>query len=210
MHTRTRPHGKVIIFLLSIISALALTAGCAPRAYLIVDYPIPAASDQLHGQKVRLQIMDRRTDKTTLTFPAARQFAGFQDRYSLAWVTENRERILAGEKYLEELYFEAFKKRLERLGAEVVSREEPGVPLMQVLINTFIIDFQDRRWIARMSYEANMTVDNRLVAREMMKGEAERVKIIGRKGADDTLSDIFTTIVNRLDLAKLFQQAGLM
>jgi len=206
---RIHPHRQIGLTL-SVCLLLLFMAACAPRPYLIVDYRVPAPSEQLAGKKVRIQVKDLRTDKEIFTPAAAKEFQGFKGRYSLAWVTENKERILAGEKDLQGLFFEAFKKRLEQLGVEVVPADREDVPLFQVLLNTLKIDLRDRKWTARASYEANLSVDNQLVARETVTGEAERVKIIGRKGADDTLSDIFTEIINRLNIVKLFQQAKMV
>ncbi len=61
-----------------------------------------------------------------------------------------------------------------------------------------------------MNYEAGLSVNSQVVAKESVNGESERVRIIGRKGADDNLSSLFTEIINRLDIHKLFQQAKLI
>lgn len=194
--------------LVGLVVVAVLLAGCgAPRAYLIVDYPVPEASSQLAGQEVRLQVIDRRVDRQVLTPAAQRQFEGFKERYSLAWITPGRERILAGEKNLEDLFLEAFRKRLTQMGAQVLTHDAPGVPLLQVLIDSFSLDLESQRWITSMRYEANLMTGDRIVAKEMVSGESERVRVIGRRGADTNLSDIFTTVVNRLEITKMFQQA---
>jgi uncharacterized lipoprotein YajG len=205
---RRRQWGTLFYLLAGLIVVAFLPTGCAaPRAYLIVDYPVPEASSQLAGREIRLQVIDGRGDRQVLTPAAQRQFTGFQDRYSLAWITAGRERILAGEKNLEELFLEAFRKRLTQMGAKVLTHDAPGVPLLQVLIDSFSIDLENQRWITSMRYEANLITGDRIVAKEMVSGESERVRVIGRRGADNNLSDIFTTVVNRLEITKMFQQA---
>jgi hypothetical protein len=207
MHSPLRRQGFA---LLSIVLVLAYICGCAQRHYLIVDYQVPRISNQLIGQKVRIEVKDLRNDKQIFTPVAAAYFTEFQDRYSLSWVSENKSRIMAGEKDLQGLFLETFKKRLEQMGAEVVSTDRSEVPLFQVLINTLKIDLQDRNWTAKASYEASLSSDSQIVAREKVSGEAEQLRIIGRKGADDTLSDIFNSAINRLDILKLFQQAKMI
>lgn len=199
---------QIGIILLAIIG-MVFSLSCAHRPYMIVDYKVPAASEALAGRKVRIQVKDARTDAFTFTLPAAREFPGFDDRYSLSWVT-GQERILAGEKNLPGLFEAAFRKRLEQMGAGVEPMDRETTPLFQVIIQTMKIDLKDRKWMASVAFEANLFMDSQLVARETVTGTAERVKIVGRKGADDTLSDIFTDIINRLDIVKLFQQAKLI
>lgn len=196
-----------ILFVIAFL--LLLTSGCAHRPYLIVDYKVPPASELLAGQKARIEIKDARADDQIFTPAAAQEFPGFENRYSLSWVTD-KERIAAGEKSLSGLFEEAFKKRLEQMGATVLPMNSDNAPLFQVILQKMKIDLKDRKWMTAVVFEANLFMDNQLVARETVSGSAERVKIVGRKGADDTLSDIFTDIINRLDIVKLFQQAKLV
>jgi hypothetical protein len=60
-----------------------------------------------------------------------------------------------------------------------------------------------------MSYEAKLIKDGTVLAAQIIEGEAERVKVMGRKEADTVTGEIFTDMVNRLDLSRLFQQAQL-
>jgi hypothetical protein len=173
---------------------------------MIVDYPVPAATNLLQGQKVRLQIQDARTDTLLFTPAAAQQFEYFRERYSLSWIDANKQRVFAGDKDLPGLFYEVLKKRLEQLGAQVVAADEDTAPLMVVSIRNLKVDLRDYKWVANAAYEATLSHNNN-VAREAVSGEAERVRIIGRKGADNTLSDIFGEMINRLNIVKLFQNA---
>ena len=90
-------HSRRSIRLIVLVLAAIFLGGCAGRGYLIVDYSVPAISQQLNGQIVRMQVEDLRKTKAVLEPRAARAFPDFQNRYSLAWVMPNRQRILAGE-----------------------------------------------------------------------------------------------------------------
>jgi hypothetical protein len=184
--------------------------GCAPRTYLIVDYQVPVSSQQLHGRQVQLLVTDSRSDRYILAPAAARQFEGFQDRYSLAWITPDKGRIIVGEHDLLGLFQATFRKRLESLGVSVVSNGRQGVPVFKVDLHNLKIDQSGRNWVAQMSYTASLSKDSKLIASETVKGSAQRTKIIGRKGADNTLSDIFTDIINRLNIVSLFSQAQMI
>ena len=193
-----------------VIGLLILFVGCTPRTYLIVDYKVPANSQDLQGQQVRLQVIDSRSDRYILAPAAARQFEGFQDRYSLAWVTTDKKRTVVGEHDLLGLFQTVFQKRLEALGVAVVAADQYGAPLFQVDLHGLKVDQKERDWVAQMSYTASLSKDNSLIASETVKGSAQRTKIIGRKGADQTLSDIFSDIINRLDIVSLFKKAELI
>ena len=208
MHARLRPQGFAFF---TILLTIACICGCATqRPYLMVNYAVPRISDQLVGQKVRIEVKDIRQDVQTFTPAAAEHFKDFQNRYSLTWISENKGRIHAGEKDLQELFLETFKKRLQQMGAEVVYTDREEIPLFQVLINSMKVDLRERKWIAQASYEASLSVDSQIVAREKVSGEGEKPYIIGRKGADDSLSDIFTSVINKVDIVKLFEQAKMI
>ncbi len=199
--------GFLYLFLLC-AAIITITAGCAGRAYLMVDYTVPPASRQLQNLSVRVDIKDIRQEKRVLSPSAKYHFQGFQGRYSLAWVTPDNGRILAGEHDLQNLFRAAFSKRLQQLGVGVTEKNQ--TPIFTVVLKEFKIDLQDRKWLAKVSYETNLTRDGSLIARETATGNAERIRIIGRKGADVVLSEIFTDIVNRVNIVHLFQKAKMI
>jgi hypothetical protein len=184
-------------------------SGCTGRPYLIVDYRLPPAARQLTGQAVRLEIKDLREDPYIFTPRAKIEFRDFKERYSLAWIKEDNSRDLAGEHDLKGLFAEAFKKRLQMHGVEVVPPERMETPIFEVELKAFKIDLQKHKWLANVSYVVNLSSDGQWIAHQKVVGSAERVKIIGRKGADTVLSEIFTEILNRLDIVHLFEQAKL-
>lgn len=191
---------------LTALSALLLLGACAPPTYLKVDYALPAPSEKLHGQKVRIEIKDIRTDQQIFAPAAAPQFKYFRNNYELA-VTEGRQKVSRGFEDLQGLFLEAFKKHLERLGAAVVTPENHSTALLRILLQKFRIDLQGHTWTAKIRYEADLIVNNHLAARETVSGSAQRVRIMGSGGADEALSDIFTDAINRLNIVKLFQRA---
>lgn len=191
------------------LTVVLVLTSCASPSYLSVVYRVPAPSDRLHGQRVRIEIKDLRPDARIFTPAASRHFENFAGRYRLAW-TNGKENVPVGTNDLQGLFREAFAKRLEQLGARIVPPDRDNAPLFQILIHDIRIDLQDRKWIAKIGYEADLVQDNQLIARESVSGTAERARIIGSKGAGKALSDIFTEIINRLNIVKLFQQAKMV
>jgi hypothetical protein len=75
-----------------------------------------------------------------------------------------------------------------------------------IVLKAFSLDLVGREWLARMSYEARLTREGGGVATQFVNGEAKRYKVIGRDSADTLMSEIFTDMVNSLNLARLFEQ----
>jgi hypothetical protein len=199
-----------IDILVTLMVMISVLCGCAGRSYLIVDYTVKPRSQQLSGKAVRLEVEDLRKTKAVLEPRASRAFPDFQNRYSLAWIMPNRERILAGEHALADLFEQTFKKRLERMGAKVMQDNDPSIPVFSVSMNMVRVKLIGVKWYATISCSAGLHINDQRVAGETVTGNAERVRVVGRKGADVVLGNIFTDVVNRIDIVKLFQQANLI
>jgi hypothetical protein len=201
---------RKLSLIVATILSVALTLSCVGRSYLMVDYTVPAATGQLEGQVIRVQVVDERQDASVLTPAAASQFRDFGNRYSLAFRLPDDQRILAGEHDLTSVLREAFKKRLVQMGASVTFRTGADIPMLTIALTRLTIDLKDRKWIVDIGYEASLSKNDRLVMKENVRGSAERLRVVGRKGADTALSEIFTDITNRLDLVKMFKTAELI
>lgn len=205
------PQGiKVSVSLFISLMVAAFFSGCAARTYLLVDYQVPDASQDLKGQVVHLRVIDQRTAASTLTAEAGDQFPEFSGVYSLAWIMPDQRRILAGEHHLLELFETVFKKRLAALGGGTTDSTDVGTPVLTIVLKQISIDLQNHKWKADLNYDAVLSLKDSPKAKESIHGSAERVQIIGIKGADMMFSEIFTDVVNRLDLIKLFRNARLI
>ena len=199
------------LFLFTSLICMFITWSCAGRTYLIVDYTVPEATQQLIHQTVRLRIEDQRENRMIMSPSAAAKFDAFEDRYSLAWVTPDKTRVLAGEHDLGALFRRSFEKRLMLLGAETAPDSDARAPELSIALQGFTIDLQKgMKWVAEVSYQATLTQEGHPVTSEQVRGSGERVRVIGRKGADMVISDIFTEVVNQLDMVALFRKAELI
>jgi hypothetical protein len=60
-----------------------------------------------------------------------------------------------------------------------------------------------------MNYQINLVKDDKLMASESISGTAERLKTVGARDAEKVISELATDMVNKLDVAAFFRQAGL-
>ena len=195
------------ILFCAFVFSLFFYISCAGRCYLLVDYQVPNATQKLKGLTIRLNIKDQREPQTFLTPAASDQFPQFSGIFSLAWIMPNQERILAGEHQVPALFQTTFKKRLTDHGIGTTDDDNTAVPLLTIRINQFTLDSKNHKWIAELAYDAVLSQPSHPTAKESIHGNAERVQVIGRKGADTVISEIFSDVINRLDLLKLFKSA---
>ena len=77
------------------------------------------------------------------------------------------------------------------------------------VLQEFSLDLVDRTWKVRLGYEVRLIKNGVLLSKQFATGEAERLKIIGTEQADAVVADLFVDVMNRLNVAKLFREAGL-
>ena len=193
--------------LLTLLVSL-LMVSCASIPELQVLYKIPPPSKQLKGRLVALTVDDERASKTVLGKGAEEEFKGFSGNISLSVADYNEKEFKAGIFNVPDLTREAFKRKLENLGVEVLPEKTLGKLELVIVLKEFFLDLEGREWVAKMSYEARLTTAKGAVATQFVNGQAERYQLFGRDSADTLMGEIFTDMVNALDLPRLFKQAG--
>lgn len=193
------------------LGLLTLLAGCAKRPHLMIDYNVPpAAAGQLKGQKVRLVVQDMRKNKTIMSPGAAQLFPDFENQYSLTWITPENQLQWSGEYPLTGLLAKVMEKRLAQLGVAVADHADPNTPRLTVTVTKLNLNQLGMMWYATLTCEAALTTASGHEAKETVTGSAERARVVGLKGADKLLSQIFSSVLNRIDIHKLFQNAKLI
>ena len=193
--------------LLTLLVSL-LMVSCASIPELQVLYKLPPPSKQLKGRLVALTVDDERASKTVLGKGAKEEFKGFSGNISLSVADYNDKELKVGIFNAPDLMREAFKRKLENLGVGVLPEKTLGKLELVIVLKEFSLDVVGREWVAKMSYEARLTTPKGAVATQFVNGQAERYKLFGRDSADTLMGEIFTDMVNALDLARLFKQAG--
>lgn len=195
-------HYMVILLLLTAMIS------CATIPHLKVEYRLPPQSDDLKGKKVSLGFEDRRAVKDIFGKGAQKDFKNFSGNISYSLARGKEKGFKIGLYTIPSLFMEVFKLRLENLGIEVVSEGEKDETAIVIVLKDLILDLINRKWVVTMDYEARLVRDQKILARQMISGQAERLKLVGRGQADVVMGEIFTDMVNRMNVARLFQQAS--
>jgi hypothetical protein len=195
--------------ILVILMLFIFTASCASIPELKVSYQLPPASAQLKGKKVLLTIKDARSNKEVLGKGAKNELLDFSGNFSLSVAQHKEAELKAGIYRVVGMMREGFRRRLENDGLIPVLQESEEVPQLLIVLNEFFLDRAGRDWVFKMAYEARLVKNDKVLSRENITGEGARYNFSGRGAAETVLGEIFTDSVNRLDINKLFQRAGL-
>ena len=195
-------YGAASLFLLGFI------VSCTTISFLKVNYHLPVTTNDLKGKSVFLSFEDVRKSKDLLGEGARQDFKNFSDNisFSVSQGTENGYNL--GFFDLSALFVEAFKRRFEALGIEVVQKKKESQIEIKIVLTAFLLDQVGRSWTFDMGYEARLIKGGDMLTKQMISGQSERVKLIGLREADILVGESFTDLVNGLDLERLFQQAG--
>ena len=193
----------VIVFLISIIS-------CSSIPYLEVDYQLPRRSDILQGVQVVYEFDDARRTRDVLGKGAKEDFENFSGNIFFSVARYNEPGFRIGLYKPSAIVKDGFKRRLENIGLQLVQDPYNEKPRLLIVLNEFVLDLVDRKWEVKMSYEARLLQNGKVLAVQTISGKNMRLKIVGRGGADTILGETFTDMVNKLDIEKLFRQADLL
>jgi hypothetical protein len=196
---------QLISSALALVMAISVSA-CASKSFLKVHYQLPSPSQALTGKNVSLTISDIREDNAFLSAIAKKSLKNFDDTYSLVILRDDGSENLIGAYDLNSLLKEIFKQRLVNEGAHVITNPENADASLEIQLKEFKLDIAKRKWMLRMSYQAGLSKNSGLVAKESVNGSAERLKVMGKSDAEKILAELVSDMVNKLDAAKLFQQ----
>ena len=194
---------------LTIILITAFMISCASIPQLKVRYQLPPRSDRLKGKKVVLVVKDARPKTVIVGNGAKEDFENFPGTISLSIARQNEPGLAIGLYDPPDLLKEGFRRKLENEGMELVSKKTFGEHELLIVLNEFLLDLVDRTWMVKMVSEAKLLKEGKVLASQTVSGQAERFKMIGRNEADRAVGEIFTDMINRLDVLDLFQSAGL-
>jgi len=192
----------IIVFLFFLLS-------CAMIPELKVNYELPPKSEILHGKEIFLTIKDSRQKDDILGDGASTELKNFPGNLTLNITRHGETGFKIGIFQLSPLIEEVFKRRLENEGITLSLNRSQAETELLIVINEFLLDLENRKWIVRMKYEAGLIKDGKLLLTRRVSGESERARIFGLREANMVLGDIMTDMVNRLDIKRLFQEAGL-
>lgn len=195
-----------------LIPALILSffaSACASKPFLKVQYQLPSPSSTLEGKQVSLTVSDMRSKQIIVTETARKSLKDFKGTFSLVVLRDDGSGNLRGAYDLVSLFSEVFQQRLKNEGIQATTGADSTLPELKIEISEFKIDFVNRKWIVGMNYQASLIDNGILLSKESVSGQAERLKVMGKKGVEKVLSELLSDVVNKLNLVGLFQQARL-
>jgi len=179
---------------------------CAQKPYLELAYQLPAPTATQAGKKVCLKVNDVRKDKELFSENAKKEFQNFTGYFNLTIVSTDEKSTQVGAYELQQLFQKTMEKRLQNMGIDVLQECSGLQPIMQVDIKRFKIDLVERKWKARVAYEVSLTPDSKNIIKESVSGNAERGRLVGSKAAEKVVGELFTDMINRLNIDRLFDQ----
>ncbi len=192
-----------------IFAALLFTQACSSIAYVHLNDRLPAKANALEGRKVFLAVEDERKTKEFAGRGVKREFDNFSETLSYSVRKGTEPPLKLGLYDAPSLVKEAFRLRIENEGVEIVPEKKASQVELVFVLQEFSLDLIDRTWKVRLGYEARLVKNGAVLSKQFATGEAERLKIIGTEQADVVVGDLFADVMNRLNVAKLFRDAGL-
>jgi hypothetical protein len=197
------------LLLILALSLVFITGACTSKPFLKVQYQLPTPSSTLEGQQVAVAVSDIRSNKTLVTETARKSLKDFKGNFSLVVLRKDGSGNLRGAFDLVSLFSEVFQQRLKNEGIQTTPVADSALTELKIEITEFQLDLSGRKWIVNMNYKASLFDNGILLSNESVSGQAERLKVMGKKGAEKILGELLTDVVNKLNLVGLFQQARL-
>ena len=191
---------------LALVFLAVLLNACATKPSLKVRYQLPSTSAALTGETVSLTISDHRKDPSFLGSSAKKSLKNFDGTFSLVVLNNDGIGNWTGAFYIDSLLKEIFKQRLENEGGQVSATADGAGARLEIQLKEFKLDIVDRKWVLRMSYQAGLSGHTGVLAEESVSGSAERLKVAGKTDAEKIIGELVTDMVNKLDVATLFQK----
>jgi len=200
---------KSVGYILSIICGILLvTVACAKPYHFYVKYDVPVSVSQSLEKRIYLKVIDGRETETFLSQAARNEFDLWDGTFAL-YYSEKKPKSAVDTYSLTALIRTIMAQRLESKGIMVVDHHSAGLPTLEMTLKKLQLELQDRTWVSDIRYEVQLSSDNLKTGRETVSGKAERTKVMGRGAGEILVSEILTDTINRLDIDKLFKNAGL-
>ena len=194
--------------MLCILGALLFTQACSSIAYVQLNDRVPAKAAALAGKKAFLSVEDERKSKDFAGAGVKREFDHFSETISYSVQKGTKPVLKMGLYDVPSLVKEAFRVRVESEGVEPLSERRTDQVELVLALQDFSLDLVSRNWKVKFGYEVRLIKNGALLAKQFANGEAERLKLMGTEQADTVVGDLFADVMNRLNLAKLFRDAG--
>ncbi len=195
-------------WILGVLAAFLFTQACSSIAYVQLNDRLPAKPVSLEGKKAFLSVQDERKTREFAGRGVKREFDNFSETLAYSVQKGAEPTLKMGLYDVASLVKEAFRVRVESEGVEVLSERKADQIELVFALQDFSLDLVSRNWKVKFGYEVRLLKNGNLLAKQFANGEAERLKIMGTEQADVVVGDLFADVMNRMNVAKLFRDAG--
>ena len=172
---------KTIVLVLFV--ALA-TCNCASKNYLVVQYQLPPEMLTAKETRVSLIFKDQRMEQAVVTKSAKMALKNFEGNFALIVSGDNEKERLMGAFSLSSMLKTIFKQRFEKAGVRVAPETESQPTAVEIILKEFKLDLVERKWVVQITYQANLLKQDRFAGGQTISGNAERLRVVGRKDAE--------------------------
>ncbi len=189
-------------------AAFLFTQACSSIAYVQLNDRVPAKALAPEGKKAFLSVEDERKTKEFAARGVKREFDNFSENIAYSVQKGTEPALKLGLYDAASLVKEAFRVRVESEGVEILPERKPGQVELVLALQEFSLDLVNRNWKVKFGYEVRLIKNGAVLAKQFANGEAERLKLMGTDQADAVVGDLFADVMNRMNVAKLFRDAG--
>jgi hypothetical protein len=193
---------------LGFFAAFLFTQACSSIAYVQLNDRVPAKALALEGKKAFLSVEDERKTKEFAAKGVKREFDNFSENIAYSVQKGAEPALKLGLYDAASLVKEAFRVRVESEGVEILPERKAGQVELVLALQEFSLDLVDRNWKVKFGYEVRLIKNGAVLAKQFANGEAERLKLMGTDQADAVVGDLFADVMNRMNVARLFRDAG--
>jgi len=193
---------------LGVLAAFLFTQACSSIAYVQLNDRLPAKPVSLEGKKAFLSVQDERKTGEFAGRGVKREFDNFSETLAYSVQKGTEPALKMGLYDVASLVKEAFRVRVKSEGVEILSEPKADQIELVFALQDFSLDLVSRNWKVKFGYEVRLLKNGNLLAKQFANGEAERLKIMGTEQADVVVGDLFADVMNRMNVAKLFRDAG--
>lgn len=184
---------------------ITLLVACSTVPILRVTYRLPSQPPDLTDKEIYLRIEDNRSDKDMIGDRAREDFEHFTGLLVLYLSKGEGERTKLGVYDIKSIFQEAFKNRLTRSGLKLVPETKADHSGLVIKLNKFVLDLVNRKWEVTAAYEIVLVKQGQTLFSQTIKGEAERLKVVGLEQANIVISELISDIINRPDLVEILK-----
>ena len=189
------------------VLTLFFLSACASRPYIKINYQLPdKISSQPAVTKIRLSVVDQRSNPDPLSLTAREKLDNFRGSYMLILGPKGNNASIGRIYDLRPLFETVFRKRLDQLGIRVVESTSLNIPKLEVALTDFRLDLKDYKWDFQMAYATRLMQNGKVIVKQNFSGKTERAHVPGMDDSGTTMSQIFADLINQMDIAALLSK----